>query len=189
MINSKISDLKKLIAEMSEEELRQEIVKLYTKLPQVKEFYNQDLMTEEERQVLLKSYKDKIYKQFWTSGGNPKGNTNNAFIKSIISEYERTAVFSYDVIDLLMYRVEMTTDIANQFGGWDDMGYNASITAFKKATKLMKENKLKAHFEKRCKSIFKHNNVDYWYIEQLERLFDDIDNDNVSENEQMDREE
>ena len=36
MAKSKLSDLKKLIAEMSEEELRQEIVKLYTKLPQVK---------------------------------------------------------------------------------------------------------------------------------------------------------
>ena len=60
MAKSKLSDLKKLIAEMSEEELRQEIVKLYTKLPQVKEFYNQDLMTEEERQKALEGYKDKI---------------------------------------------------------------------------------------------------------------------------------
>ena len=189
MAKSKLSDLKKLIAEMNEEELRQEIIKLYTKLPQVKEFYNQDLMTEAERQVLLKSYKDKIYKQFWTSGGNPKGNSNNAFIKSIISEYERTAVFPYDVIDLLIYRVEMTTDIADQFGGWDDAGYNASITAFKKAIKLIKNNNLIAHFEERCKSIFKHDNLDYWYIEQLEYLFDEIDNADSSKDEEIDEEE
>ena len=189
MAKSKLSDLKKLIAEMSEEELRQEIVKLYTKLPQVKEFYNQDLMTEEERQKALEGYKDKIYKQFWTSGRNPRNMVNNSTIKSIISDYEKIAVFPYDVVDLLIYRVEVATDFANQFGGMAESNYNASITAFKKATKLMRENNLKSHFESRCKSIFKHNNLDYWYIEQLEYLFDEIDKPNSSKDEEIDEEE
>lgn len=61
---SKLPQFKKLIAEMDEVALREELLKLYTKLPIVKDFYNQDLMTEEERQVVLKTYKDKIYKQF-----------------------------------------------------------------------------------------------------------------------------
>jgi len=189
MAKSKLSDLKKLILEMSEDQLRQEIVKLYTKLPQVKDFYNQDLMTEEERQKALEGYKDKIYKQFWTSGGNPRNMVNNTTIKSVISDYEKIAVFPYDIIDLLIYRVEIATDVANQFGGMAESNYNASITAFKKATKLMKENNLKSHFEARCKSIFKHDNLDYWYIEELEYLFDEMDNKKRSEDEQIDSDE
>lgn len=173
MAKSKLTELKKLIAEMSEEELRQEIVKLYTKLPQVKDFYNQDLMSEDERQEVLKGYKDKIYKQFWTSGGNPRGMVNNSTIKGIIADYEKIAVFPYDVIDLLIFRVETATDYADQFGGMAESNYNASVTAFKKAMKLMDENNLRSHFGNRCKSLFKSNNLDYWYIEQLEELFDD----------------
>lgn len=172
MAKSKIIDLKKLLEEMSEDELKQEILKLYNKFPQVKDFYNQDLMTEEERQIVLKGYKEKIYKQFWTSGGNPKGMINNTTIKGVISDYEKIALFPYDVIDLLIYRVEVATDLADQFGGMADSNYNASITAFKKAMKLIKDNHLMSYFEVRCKKILKADNLDYWYIEQLEWLFE-----------------
>jgi Family of unknown function (DUF6155) len=173
MAKSKISDLKKILDEMSEDELKQEILKLYNKLPQVKDFYNQDLMTEEERQVVLKGYKDKIYKQFWTSGGNPKGMVNNTTIKGVITEYEKIALFPYDVVDLLIYRVEVATDLANQFGGMPESNYNASITAFKKAMKMIKDNNWMSHFEGRCKKMLKANNLDYWYIEQMEWLFEE----------------
>ena len=172
MAKSKISDLKKILDELTEEELKQEILKLYAKLPQVKDFYNQDLMSEDERQEVLKGYKDKVYKQFWTSGGNPKGMINNTTIKGIISDYEKIALFPYDVVDLLIYRVEVATDIADQFGGMADSNYNASITAFKKAIKLIKDNNLMVHFQDRCKQILKADNLDYWYIEQLEYLFE-----------------
>jgi Family of unknown function (DUF6155) len=130
---------------MSEKELREELLKLYNKLPIVKDFYNQDLMTEEERQVVLKTYKDKIHKQFWTPKGNPKM-ANNSQIRSLIAEFEKIAVFPFDVIDLLIYRVETTTDHANDFGGTSDADFDASITAFKKAVKLIKDNHLKAYF-------------------------------------------
>lgn len=171
MAKSKISDLKKILDEMSEEELKQEILKLYNKLPQVKDFYNQDLMTEGERQEVLAKYKQKIYKEFWTSKGNPKGMVNNSTIKNIISEYEKICLFQYDLVDLLIYRVEIATDLANQFGGMPESNYNTSITTFKKAMKIIRENNFLAHFEKRCKNMFKATNLDYWYIDQLKHLF------------------
>ena len=174
MQKSKLPQFKKLIAEMDEVALREELLKLYTKLPIVKDFYNQDLMTEEERQVVLKTYKDKIYKQFWTSRGSPRDYPNNAQIRSLISEFEKIAIFPYDVIDLLIYRVEVTTDYANKFGGTLDADYNASITAFKKAVKLIKENNLKSYFDARCQIIFRADNLDYWYIEHLKDLHEEL---------------
>ena len=131
-------------------------------------------MTEEERQVVLKTYKDKIYKQFWTSRGSPRDYPNNAQIRSLISEFEKIAIFPYDVIDLLIYRVEVTTDYANKFGGTLDADYNASITAFKRAVKLIKENNLKSYFDARCQIIFRADNLDYWYIEHLKDLHEEL---------------
>lgn len=174
MAKSKLNEFKKLINEMDEKALREELLKLYNKLPLVKDFYNQDLMTEEERQVVLKTYKEKIHKQFWTSRGNPKDYPNNAQIRALIAEYEKISVFPYDVIDLLIYRVEVLTDYANQFGGTLDADYNASITAFKKAMKLINEHNLKSYFIERCQKIFAHDNLDYWYIYKLEALFGEI---------------
>lgn len=175
MAKSKLSEFKKVLSEMNEEELREELLKLYNKLPQVKEFYNQDLMTEEERQVVLKNYKSKIHKQFWTSKGNPKDYPSNAQIRTIISEYEKIAVFPYDIVDLLLYRVEVCTDYANQFGGTLDADYNASITSFKKLVKLLKQHNLKQHFEKRIAKVLVADNLDYWYIQELIDLYDEVD--------------
>jgi Family of unknown function (DUF6155) len=171
MAKSKITDLKKILEEMTQDELKLEILKLYNKLPQVKDFYNQDLMTEEERQEVLKKYKEKIYREFWTSKGKPKGMVNNSTIKNIISDYEKICLFAFDLVDLLIYRVEITTEYAEQFGGMAESNYNSAITTFKKAMKIIQENNFLSHFENRCKIILKAGNLDYWYIEQLEHLF------------------
>ena len=171
MAKSKISDLIKILDEMTEEELKQEILKLYNKLPQVKDFYNQDLMTEEERQEALNKYKQKIYHEFWRSKESPKGMINNTTIKTTIADYEKICLFPYDLIDLLIYRVEITTDYAEHFGGMSGSNYNASITTFKKAIKLMREHNYLTYFESRCKKIFKATNLDNGYTDQLERLF------------------
>ena len=42
MAKSKLSEFKQLLAQMDENELREELMKLYNKLPLVKDFYNQD---------------------------------------------------------------------------------------------------------------------------------------------------
>jgi hypothetical protein len=80
-------------------------------------------------------------------------------------------LFTFDLVDLLIYRVEITTEYAEQFGGMSDSNYNTSITSFKKAMKLMQENNYKNYFEDRIKKILRAGNLDYWYIEQLEHLF------------------
>ena len=57
----KLSDFKKLLAEMTVEELRAELLKLFQKLEQVQMFYAQDLLSKEDRQKLLDEAKKKIY--------------------------------------------------------------------------------------------------------------------------------
>jgi Family of unknown function (DUF6155) len=173
MPKPKLSDFKKLLAEMTEEEVRAELLKLFNKLEQVQMFYAQDLMSKEDRQKILEDCKSKIYKKFWTSQGNPRNNISNADIRKIISDFEKISAFPYEVVDLLLYRVELATDYANQCGGMPDADYNASITAFEKALKLIVKHKLLDYFNDRCKALFRYSNLDYWYIEQLESLLED----------------
>lgn len=174
---SKTTELKKYLAEMNEEALRAEILKLYQKLPQVKDYYNQDLMSESERQAMLDTYKKKIYRQFWTPSGNPK-DPSNAEIKTLVSEFEKVAAFPYDIIDLLLYRVELTTEHANEFGGAADANYNASTTMFKKAMKLIQANGYLSYFQQRIEALFKFDNLDYSYIMDLESVYEELKGEN-----------
>ena len=142
MLKPKLSDFKRLLAEMNEAEVRAELLKLFNKLEQVQLFYAQDLMSKEDRQKIIKDVKEKIYKKFWTPSGNPRNNVSNADIRKIIGDFEKISAFPSEVVDILLYRVETATDFANQFGGMPEGDYNAAATAFEKAAKLMVKHKL-----------------------------------------------
>lgn len=172
MPKPKLSDFKKFIGEMTESDLRAELLKLFGKLPQVQEFYAQELMNETERKAMLDEYKRKIYSQFWTRNGNPRF-ASNAELRRLISDFEKVCVFPHELVDLLLYRVEIATENANSYGGMPDADYNAASTAFEKALKLMKQHKLEEHFRARCTELFRYDNVDFWYIERLEELFNE----------------
>jgi hypothetical protein len=170
MPKPKLTDFKKYLASLDEAGLREELQKLFNKLPQVQEFYAQELMSDTERKAMLEDYKKKIYNQFWTRSGNPR-NPSNAELRTLLTNFEKVSVFPSEVIDLYLYRVEMATEFANDFGGMPDADYNASITAFKRAIEMMMEHKLGNQFRIRCEELFRFNNLDYWYMEELEELF------------------
>ncbi len=170
MAKPKLTEFKKFVTSLNEEELRAELHKLFQKLSQVQEFYAQELMSETERKGMLQEYKTKIYNHYWTRTGNPK-NAKNMEIKRVLSDFEKISVSPYDLVDLLLYRVEIMTDYANQFGGAPEAAYNSSCTSFQKAVKLMAEHKLHAHFRDRCEKVFKANNLDWWYIDNLQETY------------------
>lgn len=173
MAKPKLSEFKKYLDTLNEQELRAELQKLFSKLPQVQEFYAQELLSDSERKAMLEDYKKKIYSQFWTRTGNPRTDVSNAKIRQYISSFEKVSVFPSEVVDLLLYRVEVATEFANEFGGMPDADYNAASNAFDKAMKLIKEHKLIAYFRERCKALFQYKNLDYWYTENLMESFEE----------------
>ena len=81
-------------------------------------------------------------------------------------------MFPIEVIDLLLYRVEVATAFASEFGGMPDADYSAAYNAFEKAMKLTKAQKLEDYVRVRCQELFKAANIDYWFIEWLEQCFE-----------------
>jgi hypothetical protein len=169
MAKMTLATFKKNIQKMDAEELKAELILLFSKLKPVQDFYAQDVLSDKEREAILDKYKKKVYGQFYTRTGNPR-DVSNAFLRSLIKEFEQTAAFSYDVADLLLYRVETATEFANQFGGMPDADYNAAITAFEKFLKIVKRDELKKHFQDRITTMLRADNLDYWYTEELKTL-------------------
>ncbi len=171
MAKPKLTDFKRLIKEMTEDELRAELLKLFQKLDQVQAFYGQDLMTKEDRQKILDDYKKKVHSQYWTRGGNPR-DVSNSMVRSILTEFEKVSAFPHEIVDLYLYRVEVLTNWANTFGGAPDGDYNASSTSFEKAMKLIQKNQLLSYFKNRIEALFRFRNIDYWYIDDLKSLYE-----------------
>ena len=86
MPKPKLSDFKKLLAKLSHEELKAEMLKLFQKLEQVQAFYAQELLSETDRRKILEDYKKKVYNEFWIRGGNPKM-ASGAALRKIIAKF------------------------------------------------------------------------------------------------------
>ncbi len=170
MAKPKLTDFKRFLAEMTQEELRAEMLKLFSKLDQVQAFYAQELMSDKDRKSMLEEYKKKVENQYWTRGGNPRI-PSNAEIRKIIGDFEKISVFPTELIDLLLYRVELVTRSASQFGGAPEADYKSSLSTFDKALKLMEKHTLESYFKDRCKALCKEGNLDYWYVEELDSLY------------------
>ena len=172
MAKPKLSDFKKYLSHLDEQGVRDELLKLFRKLPQVQEFYAQELMSDADRKKVLEGYKKKIYNQFWTRGGNPRVASNAEIRKQIIA-FKKISIFPVEQIDLLLFRVETATKWAHTFGGMSEGSYNASYNAFEEAMKLMAEHQLIEHFRARCKELLEFDNLDMWYMEWLEESFEE----------------
>jgi Family of unknown function (DUF6155) len=170
MAKLKLTDFKKFIAQMSEEEMRSELLTLFSKLPQVHDYYAQELMKPEDRKSVLEDYKKKVYNQFWTRSGNPR-NTSNAEVRKVVTEFEKVSISKKEVVELLLYRVDLALDQANQFGGLLESDYNAALNAYTKALKIIIKEKLEKYFKDQCLTISsERDNMDYWVIEQMQYL-------------------
>ena len=172
MAKAKLSDFKKLLATFSEQEAKDELLKLFNKLPQVQDFYLQELASEEDRKKVVEDCKKKIYNEFWTRSGNPKIG-NNTTIRKVISDFEKVSVAPSELIELLLYRVDICLEHANDYGGAPDANYNGAITAFEKALKLINKEKLEPYFKEKCIKISEYRgNMDHWVTDQMEELLE-----------------
>ena len=155
---------------MSDDERREELLILFTKIQQVHDYYAQELMSPDDRKKIVADYKKKIYNQFWTRGGNPR-DASNAEVRKIITEFEKVSVVPKEVVELLLYRVDVALDFANQFGGLPESDYNAAMNAYEKALKIITKEKLESYFKDECVNISRdRGNMDYWVVEQMNEL-------------------
>ncbi len=172
MAKPKLTDLKRYLGEMTEAELRAELLNLFSKLSQVQDFYAQELMSPIERKAILDQYKKKIYAQFYTRTGNPR-DPNNIEIRKLLTEFQKVSVVPAELAELLLYRVEVTIDFANDFGGMPDSSYNAASNAFEKALKWIIQHKLESYFQVECRELAytRKENFDHYFKQDLQDLY------------------
>ncbi len=189
-----ITLFKKHLSTLNEVQLRLALEALYSKIPQVREFYAKQQGVEAPAKKapnpkFIEEYQQKIYNQFWTKTGNPRNSTSNVKIRAYILDFEKKGFLPKEVIALILYRVEMATICADQYGGMRDSSYNASVNAFARAVKMIDKEGLREEFADKCAEIFEYQNLDGWYIENLKEIWEEGQEERKEEEEDDDEEE
>ncbi|TAE41125.1 MAG: hypothetical protein EAZ70_02630 [Runella slithyformis] len=160
--------LKKHLETLEKEELIHEVLRLYEKIKAVKDFYEMDLGT--DTNAVLNEYKAKIEKQYFPKRGY--GNPKASEVRKVISDFKKIAAFEFDVVDLLIFRVEQAVRFTNAYGDIDEQFYTSAENAFDDALKLAKKTASLAHIRDRAFCIVKETeNIGWGFHDTLFSTF------------------
>jgi len=139
----------KHLENLGEEELRHEILTLYKKFKQVKEYYQSDLALEDNK--LFESYKRKIFKAYNPSSGPGRRKLSNS--RKLINEYKKIAIFQHEIIELILYRVECGVNYALKNPQQNRAFFSAHVSSFNEAHILLLRNGMLADYDKKAHDL------------------------------------
>ena len=145
------TSLKKYLQSLTHDELVEEVLKISKKFSTVKAYFDMELGDTAQQAALVADCKAKIKKQFFPTRGY--GNPKAAEVRKLISDFRKIAVHPYDVVDVILFRVEQAVDFTNAYGDINEAFYTSTESAFEEALKLMDANALVSQFEPRCRKI------------------------------------
>ena len=144
-------DFTKFINTLSKEELAIELEKLYSKFKNVKEYYSMELT--EDTSAILSKYKEALKKEYFPNTKFGIGEARASVARKIISEFTKIKVFDVDLIELMLYRVELCVEFTKKFGDINEQFYTSTENAFEAVAKLIVKNNMEDTFKLRCKFL------------------------------------
>lgn len=145
-----------------------EVLTLAKRFKDVKMYFEMELGDVKQQTAVVDAVKQKIKKQYFPSRGY--GNPKAAEIRKVISDFRKISVFPYDVIDVLLYRVEQAVDFTNAYGDISETFYTSTESAYEDALKLMQEHALD-NFVARCLTIQRNaQQIGWGFSDQINSL-------------------
>ncbi len=163
------TSIKKHLQSLTHDELVEEVLKLAKRFKEVKVYFDMELGDTKQQTAIVEGVKQKIKKQFFPTRGY--GNPKAAEIRKLISDFRKISVFPFDVVDVLLFRVEQAVDFTNAYGDINEAFYTSTETAYEDALKLLGTHNLKDHFLKRCLTIRRQSaGIGWGFSDEMDRL-------------------
>ncbi|MEM1120629.1 MAG: DUF6155 family protein [Bacteroidota bacterium] len=153
-------ELSKYLKQATKAELEKEIKKLYDKFKDVKQYY--ELEFTNDTTEIVNKHKAAIKKEYFPSRGY--GKARNGVSRKVITDFKKIAIFQKDVIDLLLYRVEMMLEYTNTYGDIDEAFYNSLERSFDEACRLIQQEKLEKEYRIYCEELIDQTNNFGWGV-------------------------
>ncbi len=110
-----------------------EVLTLFCKFKNVKEFYKAELS--EDGNPLLANYKKRISEAY--TAANPKERRTNLNLNRLLREFRKVSISEQDVIDLMLHRVECGLAAIERNGKRSAAFCNCILSTFRDAIKLI----------------------------------------------------
>jgi hypothetical protein len=130
--------------------LVKEIIELYKKFPDVKNYYSSMLSVAGSLEVLDK-YKKRVESEFFPSRGF--GKLRLSVARKAVNDFKKISKSDYDIADIMLFYVENGVEFTNKYGDIDDSFYSSMESMYESVLKYIVKVKLCDEFLERCEKI------------------------------------
>lgn len=151
-------DFNRLLKELDENELRDELKIIYDRFPVVKEYYKLELSG--NTKAVVDKYKKALYKSFFT-GRRRMNRRARSESKKVLKAFSEVSIHSRDLVELYFYRVEIMVDAVEYYNIENEPFLNSTVKAFEEALRLAKNELLLETFQPQILELVKHYRADF----------------------------
>ncbi|WP_020567389.1 DUF6155 family protein [Neolewinella persica] len=164
-------DFLKLLAELDEDELREELKALYERFPVLREYYKMELSGNTRK--LLEKYKTTLRKTFFT-GRRRMGRRARSNSAKVIKDFKEISIHTKDLIELQFYRVAVMVEAMEYYNVDNEQFCNSVQKSFIQSAKLAQKELMLDTFKLTAQAIVDAwDGPDYYSDASLQEVYDE----------------
>lgn len=147
------SEFNKFLSSLAEEELREEMGKLFDNVSGVKEYYAMELGSAADRKKIFESAKKKIDRYYATKSYRKPKAPRIRYLQALLREMHQLSVFPHETVDLYLYDVEKALDFLDEYYFYSKTLFNHLEKSFSTACDLIGGGRYQEMFSVRVERI------------------------------------
>ncbi len=121
-------DFNKYLNHLTEEELREELQRLYARFPVLREYYQMELT---DPKKVVDKYKAALRKSFFPARG--RGKRGRSQSRKLIKKFAEVSIHPRDLVELHFYRAELMAEYINAMRIDSEAYHDSTVKAFEEA--------------------------------------------------------
>ncbi len=165
--------LKKYLEELDQNALKEQLIDLYDRIPEVKTFY--DFVFNPKEEALIEAAKIKISNEYFpTRRKRPRKRRSVA--QKCIKQYKLLGVDPKLLGDLMLFNIEIAQTYSASLPYMPETFYKSMLNSFKEALQYLSYHQLKEDFGGRIEAVIEQSESQNWTNTDL---FEEVANDFV----------
>jgi len=171
----------KHINQIDEAELREELLNLYTKIPEVKSYYSMELGTDKDREKVYAKAKESILSKYKTKSRRRPRRPRIQKINTLLREMEKAAIFPYEMIDLHLFNAEQGLSFMGEYRFYSDPLRNTIIKSLDKALALITDSLFQEKYRERMEVIISIRIYQFFMQKEVVKMIREVYPDEADE--------
>ena len=163
----KKTEFTKYLKHLDEDELREELLKVYTRFPRVKNYYTIELGTAEDRTKIFDKAKTKI-RQIYSKR---RARSRISKMNELFKEMTLISIFEHELADLHLYLVERAVECLYLYGYYKQADLNSIKKHYNTALEKAKADQSEEQLQKRARNVLSETGFDYFFEKDMHDIY------------------